>query len=398
MKQVEGQIYKLFYFYEDGAYELYNLTSDDALFPGALDSFIGEQDNLLAGSPSAEIQTLARQMNTEMRNWLIRHNAATGTWRGNGNTVGLPPADMVMNDGPASESLFVLADELEATKDDDKNPINPYYGTLPGGSAEIVPPNTHRITRNYSYDSADIPELGTNGTVSFDIIFSMTPKEGTFTNAANQGVGVDDGSSDSSPKLDDDNGIGGQESIRFHDVVLTNVIVSSSEYPDAVVQNVRFTGLRPAAPSSLTVTISGDDQLSTTADNVSQSPGNNNWITSIFDFNEMSVFAESGSMNLKGVEIKVDIVLDPFGSADYELQLYDWQPHFLNGRIDWMTWKSSTAKTYDIEATPDLTDPFTPLPDYTGIAGMPGGYTTVLDLELTGAAYETNGFLRIREN
>jgi len=82
-KRVNGEYFKLFYYYEDGRYELYNLTRD-----------IGETTDLLDGDPSAAMLQLAQKMNTDLRNWLVRAKAATGEWAGNGEAVPYPPADM----------------------------------------------------------------------------------------------------------------------------------------------------------------------------------------------------------------------------------------------------------------------------------------------------------------
>ncbi|MFY0606498.1 MAG: sulfatase [Cyclobacteriaceae bacterium] len=80
MRHTDGDHYKLFYRYEDGTYELYNLTQD-----------IGETLNLLASSPDQAVINLAREMNAKLRNWLIEKKAPTGTWRASGETVAYPP-------------------------------------------------------------------------------------------------------------------------------------------------------------------------------------------------------------------------------------------------------------------------------------------------------------------
>jgi arylsulfatase A-like enzyme len=82
-KRVADRHYKLFYYYEDGAYALYDLSED-----------VGESHNLLAGEPAPADLALARELNNELRSWLIETDAATGTWRASGQPVPLPPEDM----------------------------------------------------------------------------------------------------------------------------------------------------------------------------------------------------------------------------------------------------------------------------------------------------------------
>ncbi len=76
--------YKLFYRYEDGSYELYNLSQD-----------IGEKNNLLKGKPSQETLDLAMKLNVKLREWLMSRKAPTGKWRESGEVVAYPPLDMV---------------------------------------------------------------------------------------------------------------------------------------------------------------------------------------------------------------------------------------------------------------------------------------------------------------
>ena len=83
MRHTDGDHYKLFYRYEDGTYELYNLSND-----------IGETNNLLLDSPGQTTLDLAEEMNTKLRNWLIRRNAPTGTWRESRETVAYPPISL----------------------------------------------------------------------------------------------------------------------------------------------------------------------------------------------------------------------------------------------------------------------------------------------------------------
>ncbi len=71
--------YKLIHYYETASYELYNLVSD-----------IGESNNLLAGSPDTATLTIANDMSTDLRNYLIDVSAPLPTYRSNGATVPLP--------------------------------------------------------------------------------------------------------------------------------------------------------------------------------------------------------------------------------------------------------------------------------------------------------------------
>ena len=79
----DNQHYKLFYRYEDGSYELYNLSED-----------IGEAINLLEGNPDQKTLDLAIKMNNKLREWLINRDAPTGTWRESGEAVAYPPLNM----------------------------------------------------------------------------------------------------------------------------------------------------------------------------------------------------------------------------------------------------------------------------------------------------------------
>jgi hypothetical protein len=83
----DNQHYKLFYLYEEASYELYNLSED-----------IGEKTNLLEGKPPQETVDLARKMNTKLREWLIKNEAPTGTWRESGKRVKYPPLNMMEGD------------------------------------------------------------------------------------------------------------------------------------------------------------------------------------------------------------------------------------------------------------------------------------------------------------
>ncbi|MDY8138912.1 sulfatase-like hydrolase/transferase [Aquimarina sp. 2201CG5-10] len=71
--------YKLIHYYETASYDLYNLDTD-----------ISETTNLLAGTPDTAILTIANDMSTDLRNYLINVSAPLPTYRSNGNTVPLP--------------------------------------------------------------------------------------------------------------------------------------------------------------------------------------------------------------------------------------------------------------------------------------------------------------------
>jgi arylsulfatase A-like enzyme len=77
------EVYKLFFNYTDGSYELYNISKD-----------ISEANNLLA-LPSEHAMSIAKQMNRDLRNWLKDTQAPNGSWRADGAAVSYPPADML---------------------------------------------------------------------------------------------------------------------------------------------------------------------------------------------------------------------------------------------------------------------------------------------------------------
>ncbi len=83
MRHIDNNHYKLFYRYEDGTYELYNLSKD-----------IGETNDLLLDDPNQATLDLAAEMNVKLRNWLMQRNAPTGTWRESGQIVAYPPLNM----------------------------------------------------------------------------------------------------------------------------------------------------------------------------------------------------------------------------------------------------------------------------------------------------------------
>jgi len=78
-KTIQGNDYKLFYYYETGQYELYNLTED-----------ISESRNLLDGNYPESTPKIAEELNMDLRRWLIDGNAPTGTWKKDNQRVDYP--------------------------------------------------------------------------------------------------------------------------------------------------------------------------------------------------------------------------------------------------------------------------------------------------------------------
>ncbi len=71
--------YKLIHNYETASYELYHLIND-----------ISETTNLLSGTPSNAILTIANDMSTDLQNHLVTISAPLPTYRSDGTTVPLP--------------------------------------------------------------------------------------------------------------------------------------------------------------------------------------------------------------------------------------------------------------------------------------------------------------------
>ncbi|WP_103072249.1 sulfatase-like hydrolase/transferase [Aquimarina sediminis] len=71
--------YKLIYNYETESYEMYNLITD-----------ISEATNLLSGSPDTATLTIANDLSTDLRNYLVNISAPLPTYRSSGLTVPLP--------------------------------------------------------------------------------------------------------------------------------------------------------------------------------------------------------------------------------------------------------------------------------------------------------------------
>ncbi|WP_438424125.1 sulfatase-like hydrolase/transferase [Aquimarina macrocephali] len=71
--------YKLIHNFETASYEMYNLITD-----------ISEANNLLSGSPDNATLTIANDLSTDLRNYLINISAPLPTYRSSGLTVPLP--------------------------------------------------------------------------------------------------------------------------------------------------------------------------------------------------------------------------------------------------------------------------------------------------------------------
>jgi len=113
--------YKLFYRYEDGSYELYNLSKD-----------IGEKNNLLEGEPDKTALDLALKMNNKLRDWLINRKAPTGTWRESGKAVKYPPLDMKKN---GTETSFYQINDNSSQFTLYPNPTEDFVSILGGSTA-----------------------------------------------------------------------------------------------------------------------------------------------------------------------------------------------------------------------------------------------------------------------
>lgn len=81
-KRVDGDLYKLFFDYLTGEYELFNISKDQS-----------EKINLLLTADD-QITAIANDLNDDLREWLISREAPTGTWRVNSEDVPYPPKGM----------------------------------------------------------------------------------------------------------------------------------------------------------------------------------------------------------------------------------------------------------------------------------------------------------------
>ncbi|MBW2724245.1 MAG: sulfatase-like hydrolase/transferase [Deltaproteobacteria bacterium] len=91
-KRIGNDDYKLFYFYETGRYEMYNITQD-----------LSETTDLLGGAPTVADQLVAEALNADLRDRLIADNAPTGTWAATGEPVPYPPDTIDFNAQPVAE-------------------------------------------------------------------------------------------------------------------------------------------------------------------------------------------------------------------------------------------------------------------------------------------------------
>ncbi len=103
-KRIGDEVYKLFFNYTDGSYELYNISKD-----------ISEANNLLA-VPGERAMTIAKEMNRDLRKWLLASEAPTGTWRVDGGAVSYPPDDMVSYSIPDQTGLKPLKKNKKKSK------------------------------------------------------------------------------------------------------------------------------------------------------------------------------------------------------------------------------------------------------------------------------------------
>ena len=98
-KRVENQLYKLFFNYGTGDYELYNISED-----------MGEAVNLMA-SATKENKRIAQLLNKDLVSWLTLNKAPTGKWRANNEAVSYPSISMSDYKVPSQEKLTPLSDK-----------------------------------------------------------------------------------------------------------------------------------------------------------------------------------------------------------------------------------------------------------------------------------------------
>lgn len=78
-RRIGDQYYKLFYYYETGQWQLFDLNQD-----------ISEQNDLLAKHLPEQLTDLVKSMKKDLEDWLIETNAPTGTWTQSGKAVEYP--------------------------------------------------------------------------------------------------------------------------------------------------------------------------------------------------------------------------------------------------------------------------------------------------------------------
>lgn len=86
--------YKLIYYYETASYELFDVDND-----------LSESTDLLAGSPDVATLTIANDLSTDLRNYLINVNAPLPTYRSNGTSVSLP--EIISTENPSATSCVL---------------------------------------------------------------------------------------------------------------------------------------------------------------------------------------------------------------------------------------------------------------------------------------------------
>ena len=79
IKDIGKDRYKMLYFYEPQAYELYKISED-----------LGESKNLLKGQVSLEVLSIAKNLRKDILSWLDKMNPEPMTFRSSGKLVPLP--------------------------------------------------------------------------------------------------------------------------------------------------------------------------------------------------------------------------------------------------------------------------------------------------------------------
>jgi hypothetical protein len=370
-KRVNGEYFKLFFYYEEGRYELYNLTRD-----------LSETTNLLEDDPSSAVLRLAREMNTDLRNWLVKANAATGRWAINGEPVAWPPADMVTHRIPTE---IIISGSEKITADPD---LNPFY---PGPGQPTI-----TLARSQVHDSSSNPGIPAGAAVTVHYSFDITAgPTGTIAQDAaqiNKGIGVDDGAGDTEPlKVDADNGGGNPEWLKIGNLSVDEVVISDpgATMPTGVVATtLRVVNFRPAFGSStnLIVVISEDADHTTGGDNDaprSVADGTlviNKWENNMDHTNDFHFIVTQGTLWLKGLEVSYAIMLESGpGPEAPQLKIHDWDFGKSGPGTEYLTWFSTMDKRYAVEASTNLVE-FMPVPGATNIASQAGYFTTAMDI------------------